>query len=74
MTTQENKENLTTMVGRVTRRGKNSTAAIRKNIDTNDKSYEAGAWSRKERLLFLVGLRMFGYGRWKKIGTILTSR
>jgi hypothetical protein len=36
--------------------------------------YNQGTWSDKERLLFLSGMRVYGLGRWKEIGTILTSR
>lgn len=36
--------------------------------------YNQGKWSDKERLLFLSGMRVYGLGRWKEIGTILTSR
>lgn len=37
-------------------------------------SYNKGSWSTEEKLLFLKGLRIFGTGKWKEIGTILTSR
>jgi hypothetical protein len=36
--------------------------------------YNRGTWSDKERLLFLSGMCVYGLGRWKEIGTILTSR
>jgi hypothetical protein len=36
--------------------------------------YNQGTWSHKERLLFLSGMQVYGLGRWKEIGTILTSR
>ena len=36
--------------------------------------FNNGPWSDTERLLFLKGLRMYGAGRWKEIGTILTTR
>jgi hypothetical protein len=36
--------------------------------------YDQGKWSNQERLLFLKGMRVYGLGRWKEIGTILTSR
>lgn len=39
-----------------------------------DKIYNGGKWSETEKLLFLQGLRVFGAGHWKKIGTILTTR
>lgn len=40
----------------------------------NEKVFNGGPWSEKERLDFLRGLRMFGPGKWKKIQTILTTR
>jgi hypothetical protein len=36
--------------------------------------YQQGKWSNQERLIFLKGMRVYGLGRWKEIGTILTSR
>jgi hypothetical protein len=36
--------------------------------------YNQGTWFYKERLLFLSGMRVYGLGRWKEIGTILISR
>lgn len=37
--------------------------------------YNTGEWSREERLLFLKGLRAYGWGKWKEIGgTYLTTR
>ena len=36
--------------------------------------YHQGPWSSHERLQFLRGLRLYGMGRWKEIGTILTTR
>lgn len=30
--------------------------------------YNTGNWSKEERLLFLKGLRAYGWGRWKNIG------
>jgi hypothetical protein len=36
--------------------------------------YNQGTWSDKERLFFLSAMRVYGLGRWKEIGTILTSR
>jgi hypothetical protein len=38
------------------------------------RTYHRGRWSDTERLLFLLGMRMFGMGRWKEIGALLTSR
>lgn len=38
-------------------------------------NYNTGKWTRDERLLFLLGLRAYGWGRWKEIGgTYLTTR
>jgi hypothetical protein len=37
-------------------------------------AYRQGAWTTDERLLFLKGLRKHGVGRWKEIGTVLTTR
>ncbi len=36
--------------------------------------YNQGTWSDKERIFFLSAMRVYGLGRWKEIGTILTSR
>lgn len=33
-----------------------------------------GAWTEQERLLFLKGLQRFGLGKWKEIGTLVTTR
>ena len=33
-----------------------------------------GRWTEGEKLLFLIGLRKYGRGKWKEIGTILTTR
>jgi hypothetical protein len=41
----------------------------------NQCKYRTGKWGRNERLLFLKGLRVYGWGRWKEIGgTYLTTR
>jgi hypothetical protein len=38
-------------------------------------NYSTGTWTRDERLLFLKGLRAYGWGRWKEIsGTYLVTR
>lgn len=38
-------------------------------------NYKHGKWTRDERLLFLKGVRAYGWGRWKEIGgTFLTTR
>lgn len=36
--------------------------------------YRQGLWTEQEHLLFLKGLRRYGTGRWKEIGTIVTTR
>jgi len=37
-------------------------------------AYCQGPWTEQEHLLFLKGLRRYGTGRWKEIGTIVTTR
>lgn len=37
-------------------------------------SFRQGPWSSEERLLFLKGLRLYGEGRWKEIGSVVTTR
>ena len=48
------------------RRGSSSKKARR--------AFNKGRWSDEEKLLFLVGLRKYGKGRWKQIGRVLTTR
>eukprot|EP00543_Licmophora_paradoxa_P002219 CAMPEP_0202446382 /NCGR_PEP_ID=MMETSP1360-20130828/4879_1 /ASSEMBLY_ACC=CAM_ASM_000848 /TAXON_ID=515479 /ORGANISM="Licmophora paradoxa, Strain CCMP2313" /LENGTH=262 /DNA_ID=CAMNT_0049062835 /DNA_START=800 /DNA_END=1588 /DNA_ORIENTATION=- len=38
------------------------------------KVYNKGRWSDEEKCLFLVGLQRFGRGKWREIGTVLTTR
>ncbi len=38
------------------------------------RDYNQGSWSEIEKLLFLEGLHQYGRGKWKQIGTILTTR
>jgi hypothetical protein len=38
------------------------------------RGYLKGKWSDQEKLLFLVGLRKYGKGKWKQIGKALTTR
>jgi hypothetical protein len=39
-----------------------------------DEKFNKGLWSEYEQRLFLEGLTIYGWGQWKEIGTILTSR
>lgn len=36
--------------------------------------YAKGLWSEKEQNQFLTGLMLYGWGQWKEIGTIVTTR
>jgi hypothetical protein len=38
------------------------------------KQFNKGPWSDIEQRLFCEGLRLYGWGQWKEIGTILTTR
>ena len=40
----------------------------------NPNYYVKGLWSEKEQNQFLKGLMMYGWGQWKEIGTIITTR
>jgi hypothetical protein len=46
----------------------------RRRRRANPANYNKGRWSEKEKQLFLIGLRKYGKGKWKEIGTILTTR
>ena len=37
-------------------------------------SYRTGAWTKHELQQFWYGIRFYGFGAWKEIGTILTTR
>jgi hypothetical protein len=36
--------------------------------------YTSGLWSETEQYQFLTGLMLYGWGQWKEIGTIVTTR
>jgi hypothetical protein len=36
--------------------------------------YNEGRWTFEEKILFLKGLRRYGRGKWKKIGSLLPTR
>jgi hypothetical protein len=55
----------------VPRRSKREHEAL---LSCRQYPYNRGTWSDQERLLFLKGMRVYGLGRWKEIGTILTTR
>lgn len=38
------------------------------------KDFHKGRWSEEEKLLFLVGIRKYGKGKWKEIASVLPSR
>ena len=40
----------------------------------NHKNYATGLWSEVEQHQFLTGLMQYGWGQWKEIGTIITTR
>lgn len=40
----------------------------------NPNYYAKGLWSEKEQSQFLTGLMLYGWGQWKEIGTIVTTR
>ncbi len=37
-------------------------------------NYATGLWSEDEQHQFLTGLTIYGWGQWKEIGTIVTTR
>lgn len=43
-------------------------------MDAEEKISKIGAWDISEQRAFLHGLICFGWGRWKEIGTLVTSR
>jgi hypothetical protein len=64
---------------------KRAATAVRQEDDKNNRrggpkkkkvrrDNHKGKWSDEEKLLFLVGLRKFGKGKWKEIGNVLTTR
>lgn len=53
--------------------GKNKRRGIKKKKKVR-RGYHKGKWSDQEKLLFLVGLRKHGKGKWKQIGKALTTR
>ena len=40
----------------------------------NPDHYAKGLWTEKEQHQFLTGLMVYGWGQWKEIGTIITTR
>lgn len=62
-----------------TRQGTRVTVPRRSRRDQQafeqaNRPYREGRWSKEERLLFLQGLKTFGVGKWKEIGTLVTTR
>jgi hypothetical protein len=53
--------------------GKNERGGLKKKRKVR-RGYHTGKWSDQEKLLFLVGLRNHGKGKWKQIGKTLTTR
>ncbi|KAI8351506.1 hypothetical protein BD560DRAFT_409181 [Blakeslea trispora] len=42
--------------------------------EQQEQQQKRGAWTREEDDLLLVGIKKFGYGRWKEIATIIPGR
>lgn len=43
-------------------------------VELQTTNYKTGRWTKKERLTFLIGLRRYGKGKWKKISTMIPTR
>lgn len=39
-----------------------------------ERVYNSGSWTTLEKQQFLAGLKKFGPGQWRKIGTLVTTR
>jgi hypothetical protein len=46
----------------------------RRRTGRNHNKYKTGSWSEFEQRQFLHGLITYGWGQWKEIGTIVTTR
>lgn len=51
-----------------------STLRVRRQQRSNNNAAAKGPWSDLEQQQFLHGLLKFGWGLWKEIGTVLTTR
>lgn len=58
--------------GKVSKKRRRAPSKRKKKARRKD--FHNGRWSEEEKLLFLVGLRKYGKGKWKEMASVLTSR